>query len=554
MTETENLTVPERPTNPDADAGTTPPTEVATSPEPDAGMAAAPVANEPEPAAMAPAEAAVEDAAPATESAEADDAVEASAEPIAEPAAEGDAAQTAVEAEAKTEVSGESRPAEAASEEASPVEAAPESAEPKAAVAAGDDAKGEAKKGKKGKPRRKRRPTPRMREEFVAPTPEELAAISSETVRAAIENSTPVGGKVIGWNQGGFHVVVDGITSFCPKSSMELGAPPHEPAQYLDQEYLFRVLRVEDKGHRLVLSRAAVLREERKHKAEERRKEIEVGAVLKGKVVAVLDFGAFVDLDGVEGLLHVSEIKHDRVEKASDELSVGQELEVKVVALPKKKSDRFSLSLRAMQPNPWDDVEARWPRGGPFTGKILRKTEFGWFVELADGVEGLLHPSQLAPGMKEDDPKLAIGAEIEGWVREVDGRRRRVSLALREVPTSDPWKEAGKKYLEGEVVTGTVERIERFGAFIELEPGVTGLLPASEMGLPRGASIGRSYQPGREVKLKISEVDPRRRRISLTREDKALEGSRSDYRNYLKKAQGGSGLGQLAAALERILD
>jgi small subunit ribosomal protein S1 len=453
------------------------------------------------------------------------------AEPLAAPGA----------VEERTDSSASASVAEAAAdsaEAAAPVEA-------KAAEPAGRAAKKLAAKRRRPKPR-----TARV-EEFVAPSPEELAGIPSDIVRAAVEGGTPVGGKVIGWNQGGFHVVVEGITGFCPRSSMELGAP-HEPAKYLDQEYLFRVLRVEEKGRRLVLSRAAVLLEEKRHLAEEARKKVQLGAVLKGKVVSVLDFGAFVDLGGVEGMIHVSELGHQRVAHPSEVLEVGQEVEAKVVKLPAKKGERASLSLRALAPDPWAEVAERWPAGGPFTGKVLRKSDFGWFVELAPGIEGLLHPSNLAPGQKPDDPALAPGSELSGWVREVEPKRHRISLSLREVATGDPWKGVEQRFAEGAVVSGTIERLAPFGAFVILEPGLTGLFPMSEMGLPRGASVGKAFPVGREVKVKVAEVDPRRKRISLTRVEKTLEGSKSDYQAYQRKSRQAEGMGALAAALQRL--
>jgi len=422
-----------------------------------------------------------------------------------------------------------------------------------AAPAQGEDGKDKEKKGKGGAKRKRKRtrgPRSARAEEFVTPTPEDLAGLPSDIVRTAVADGLPVGGKVIGWNQGGFHVVVEGISSFCPRSSMELG-PPHEPAQYLDKEYLFRVLRVEEGGKRLVLSRAAILLEEKRHQIEETRKSLQVGAVLTGKVVSLVDFGAFVDLGGVEGLLHVSELRHSRVEHPSAVLTVGQEVEVKVIKMP-KKGERASLSMRALEPSPWDGATDKWPAGGRFSGTVMRKSEFGWFVELAPGVEGLLHTSQLEPGMKPEDERLADGATLEGWVREIDPGRHRISLSLREVPTGNPWSGVDHRYPEGAVVKGTIERIAPFGAFVVLEPGLTGLLPASEMGLPRGASIGKAFPVGKEISLKVAEVDARRRRISLTREDKTLEGSKSDYHAYLKKSRKSDGMGALAAAFERL--
>ncbi len=408
-------------------------------------------------------------------------------------------------------------------------------------------------KGEKGdrKPREKRhRPAGKSVDEFIVPTPEELALVPSEIVQTAIANQAYVEGKVIGWNQGGFHVVVDGITSFCPRSSMELGAPK-EPAQYLDQSFLFRVLRVEEKGHRLVVSHAAVLRDEKAHKTAETRAALTVGSSVTGKVISLTDFGAFVDLGGIEGLIHVSELKRTRVTHPNEVLKVGDDVTARIIKLP-KGGDRVSLSMKALEPDPWEGIAAQHANGSRFTGKVMRKSEFGWFVELQPGVEGLLHISQLAPGMKPEDPKLAPGETLEGWVREVDLSRRRISLALRETPQGNPWEGVETKYPEGAKVTGTVEKVEKFGAFILLEPGLTGLLPASEMGLPKGANVGRTYGVGKKVTLQVAQVDGRKKRISLTIEGKTLEGSKSDYQTFLKQSKKATGMGALAAALQRI--
>jgi len=464
------------------------------------------------------------------------DPVSAGEAPAAEPAAEV-AAEPAAAAATET-------PAESAGEgvAATAGEAAP----------AGERKPGKGRGKGKGAGKRPAHRRSTRSEEFVAPTPEELEGIPSEGVRLAVREGLPVAGKVIGWNQGGFHVAVDGITGFCPRSSMEIG-PPREPAQYLDQILHFRVLRVEEKGHRLILSRAAALREERRHQAEEMRKSLEVGAELEGRVVALTDFGAFVDLGGIEGLLHVSELRHGRVGKPADVLTVGQTVKVKVIKLG-SGGERVSLSIKALEPDPWAVAAEKWTSGQPFSGKVLRKTDFGWFVELAEGVEGLLHPSQLLPGMGEDDAKLAPGATIEGWVRELDTVRHRVSLSLRETPAGNPWEGVEARYAEGAVVTGTVEKIQPFGVFVTLEPGLTGLLPGSETGLPRGASLGKAYPVGKQIQVQVSQVEPRRKRISLTLEGKTLEGSRADYQAYLKKTRSSTSMGALAAALSRLKD
>jgi small subunit ribosomal protein S1 len=467
------------------------------------------------------------------------------AEPEASEPAAADAAAAGPEASAGSDPEPAGAVAESAESAAAPAPSEAKGAEGKARERKAGRKGAPAKGGKRGGARRGTRS-----EEFVTPTPEELAGIPSEGVRLAVEQGLPVAGKVIGWNQGGFHVAVDGITSFCPRSSMELGAP-REPAQYLDQIFHFRVLRVEEKGHRLILSRAAALREERRHQAVETRAKLSVGLEVEGRVVALTDFGAFVDLGGVEGLIHVSELRHGRVSKPAEVLTMGQEVRARVIKLG-TGNDRVSLSIKALEPDPWQEAAAKFTAGAKFSGTVLRKTEFGWFVELAPGVEGLLHPSQLAPGMKPEDPALAPGATVEGWVRELDLGRKRVSLALRETPSGDPWHGVEGRYPEGKVVEGVVEKIQPFGAFITLEPGLTGLLPASEMGMPRGASIGKAYPVGKKVSLQVAQVDARRKRISLTLEGKTLEGSRADYQAYVKKNRRDTGLSALAAAFERL--
>ncbi|MCB9377328.1 MAG: S1 RNA-binding domain-containing protein [Holophagales bacterium] len=567
MSENENATVsveprPEVAETTEAEAPTPATEVVAEASEPEApAIASEQPGGEGGAVAETATEAASESAA--SESAETAGAVESVSTESAEAVADATPAEAAEEAAAPTlEAGAESEPAAAEGASSAAVGdsitasegdsvtasegASITTSEGASVTATGDGAakKGKAKKGRRGKRR------PGKIDEVVPPTPEDIAGISSEAVRAAVEAGHPVEGLVIGWNQGGFHVAVDGVTGFCPRSSMELGAPK-EPAQYLDKKLVFRVLRVEDKGHRLVLSHASMLREERKQHAEELKLKMTVGSVLQGRVISLTDFGAFVDLGGVEGLIHVSEIKHQRVAHPSDALAVGQEVEAKVIKLA-SGGDRVSLSMRALEPDPWDGVAERFPTGGTFTGKVLRKTDFGWFVELEPGIEGLLHHSQLLPGMGAEDPRLAAGETLEGWVRESDSKRKRISLTLRETPAHDPWLGVEGRYAEGSMVQGTVEKVERFGAFIALEPGLTGLLPNSEMGLPRGANVARVYPVGKEVKLQIAQVDSRRRRISLTIEGKTLEGSRSDYQAFLKQSRRSTGLGAMAAALEKL--
>jgi predicted RNA-binding protein with RPS1 domain len=296
------------------------------------------------------------------------------------------------------------------------------------------------------------------------PTPPPMPmSPTEERFRRAKKEHEVLEGKVIGWNKGGLHVVIEDVTAFCPRSEIELGEA-QDPASYLDQELTFKVLKIQDRGRRIVVSRSAVLRNQRSKSIRKLKKKLDVGAVLQGTVASLTDFGAFVDLGGIKGLVHVSEISYEQVRKPEDVLEVGQEVEVKIIRL------------------------------------------------------------------------------------ESDGRR--ISLSMKALGT-DPWKDVAERYEEGTLVTGVVERTTRFGAFIQLEPGLTGLLPMSEMNLPREASAARVFPSGKEVKVQVVSVDRRRRRISLGLEGSNLEGSRSDYKAF-KSSQKDTGFHPFAEALKNF--
>jgi small subunit ribosomal protein S1 len=360
-------------------------------------------------------------------------------------------------------------------------------------------------------------------------TPEEPEDPALAELREAREKGTPVEGRVIGWNRGGFHVVVGAITAFCPSSEMEVGRPKG-PQSYVEKTFPFKVIKYQKKGRRVVLSRAGLLADQR----QEVLAGLKPGATLKGRVTSLPDFGAFVDLGGIEGLVHVSEISRSRVQHPKDALQPGQEVEVKVLKI-EQGGERISLSMKDLEPDPWQGAGQRFNRGDRFSGKALRRTEFGLFVEIEPEVEGLLHVSQLPPGKSLDDPAYQPGQPIEGWVREIEPKRQRISLSLREVPTDDPWKEIAKRFPEGEMVEGTVESIAPFGVFIALAPGVTGLLPNSQTGLPRGTSAARSFAPGQSARVQVVSVDAKRKRISLGREGTHVEASRNDLQDFKRQ-------------------
>jgi small subunit ribosomal protein S1 len=381
-------------------------------------------------------------------------------------------------------------------------------------------------------------------------SPTRIQQVTARMVTAFLEKQ-PIEGKVIGWNKGGFHVSLDGVAAFCPRSLMELGNP-HKPAAYLDQTLRFRITNVDEENRRVVVSRKEILEEERRARREEVRKKLTVGAVLRGRVESLVDFGAFVDLDGgLKGLVHLSEISRKRIDHPKEALRNGQEVDVKVIKV-EKGGDRISLSLRALEPDPWDTLEQVYQSGAPFQGKVARHSEFGLFVEVAEGIEGLVHTSQFPLGVDMSHASVAPGETISGWVREIDTSRHRLSLTMRELPTGDPWHNLQERFQEGQAIQGRVEHASKFGFFVELEPGITGLLPFSEVSTPPGRRKENMYHPGQTVRVQILQLDAKRRRISLGSEGSKVEGSTADYRAYLKRQQRDTGLNALAAAFEKL--
>ena len=354
-------------------------------------------------------------------------------------------------------------------------------------------------------------------------------------LRAAASAKIPVQGKVAARNKGGFEVALggsSGLRAFCPVSQIDVGRHDEEALKaFLGQTFDFRILEYTEDGRRIVVSRAALLREEQDARAAEARQKIVPGSVLKGHVRSITDFGAFVDLGGIDGLVHVTEISRRRIAHAKDVLTVGQDVDVKVLKI-EQDGKRISLSMKELESDPWDGITSRLAAGAPFTGKIARHAEFGLFVELEPGIDGLVHVSQLPPGVTLKDAAVAVGESVTGWVKEIDPAHHRISLTLREVATSDPWDGIETKLPEGTVTGGEVENVATFGVFVHLAPGLTGLIPNSETGLPHGTPASKSFAPGQKVEVKIIGLDTKRRRISLSVAGAKAEADRVDVKRY----------------------
>lgn len=344
-----------------------------------------------------------------------------------------------------------------------------------------------------------------------------------EALRGAYENAIPVEAKVTGRNKGGYDVSVAGIRAFCPMSQIDLGFPRNVDS-FLGKNFRFLITEMAEDLSTLVVSRTQVLKEEREQAMAAAWERIVPEAVLEGEIKSIRDFGVFVDLGGVDGMVHVSELSHRAGVRPSQVVSVGQQVQVKVLEADRAKN-RISLSIKALEVDPWAAVVLEFSPGASFEGTVARKTDFGLFVEVLPGVDGLVHLSQLPPGKTLSDEELAPGAAVTGWVKEVDAERRRLSLTLREMATGDPWADAAERYPTGSMVEGVVERVANFGVFVELEPGLTALVPASESDVPKGGDLTAGFPPGSRITASVLTVDAARKRISLSlkkaRESKA---------------------------------
>ncbi|HEY2830580.1 MAG TPA: S1 RNA-binding domain-containing protein [Thermoanaerobaculia bacterium] len=369
---------------------------------------------------------------------------------------------------------------------------------------------------------------------------------SLEVLRQMYENRLPVEGKVTGRNKGGFEVNVSGLRAFCPLSQIALGKIEN-PDAFVNQNYEFRVTELSDDGRRIVVSRAALLKEAAQVRAEEARQRVVPGAELTGRVKTLTPFGAFVDLGGVDGLLHVSEMSRRRVSDPKELVEIGQEVHVRVIKV-ENDGKRISLSMKEFESDPWNDVVDRYAPGTQFSGRILRSTDFGFFVEVEPGLDGLVHVSQLPLGVKATD--MEIGQTVSGWVREVDPSKKRLSLSLREIATSDPWETASQRYSIGKVVEGTVDHIAAPGVFVQLEPGLVGLVPNSEI----AQEVSGAIRAADKLVVRVMSVDPGRKRISLSYDAAKAAAEREEYSKFMDEQRESEGESAMALAFRRAME
>ena len=351
-----------------------------------------------------------------------------------------------------------------------------------------------------------------------------------ETLEEAYREGTPVEGEITNEvKNAGYHVNLDGIRAFLPGSHLGNDLPS-AIGELKGKRVLFKILELSRRDKNLVVSHKAYLKDEEKKQRRALFDTLEIGQEIEGPVRSVVDFGLFVDIGGFEGLVHRSEIAWKSLPVPPSEYSVGTTVKVKIIDFD-KENEKVSLSIKQLRPNPWEAIAERYPIGSHATGKVVSVTDFGAFVELEEDVEGLIHVSELSWGYPENPKEVvAEGDEVEVVILNCDAALHRISLSLRRTQR-DPWEDVEAKYPRGQRVTGEVTKITDFGAFVKLEDGIEGLVHVSELDWGHVAHPRDVLSEGETAEVKVLNVDPKERRISLS----IRELKTDPWREFLKQ-------------------
>ena len=335
-----------------------------------------------------------------------------------------------------------------------------------------------------------------------------------DRIENAYEQVTPIDGTIVARVKGGFKVDV-GVDGFLPGSHVDI-RPTRNLDQFVGKQDRFTILKYNRMRDNVVVSRKVLLEKEREVLKKETLAVLEEGVILEGVVKNITDYGAFVDVGGIDGILHITDMSWGRVNHPSDLLSLAETIRVVVLKFDKEK-ERISLGMKQITPDPWESVSERYPVDSKITGKVVGLTDYGAFVELEKGVEGLIHVSEMSWSKKLSHPSkvVQVGETVEAMVLNVDPARRRISLGLRQV-LPNPWFLAKEKYPEGSIVTGPVRNITDFGVFVGVEEGIDGLIHISDLDWTKKIKHpSELYKKGDMVEAKVLGVDPQVERFSL---------------------------------------
>ena len=334
-------------------------------------------------------------------------------------------------------------------------------------------------------------------------------------LEAAMEASETVIGVMTGKVKGGYTVELSGIRAFLPGSLVDV-RPVRDAAHLEGKELEFKVVKLDRRRNNVVVSRRAVVESETSAERQQLLENLQEGQTVKGIVKNLTDYGAFIDLGGIDGLLHITDMAWRRVRNPSEIVNVGDEIDVKVLKFDKERQ-RVSLGLKQMGEDPWEDISRRYPVQTRLFGKVTNIADYGCFVEIENGVEGLVHVSEMDWTNKNIHPSkvVHVGQEVEVVVLDIDEERRRISLGMKQCATN-PWEAFSATHNKGEKLSGVIKSITDFGVFVGLEGGIDGLLHLSDLSWQEpGEEAVRNYKKGDEIEAVVLAIDPERERISL---------------------------------------
>jgi len=318
-----------------------------------------------------------------------------------------------------------------------------------------------------------------------------------------------------------------------------------EPDEYVGQTYLFLIMELEESGRNIVVSRREFLQQEQGEARRQFFQDIDIGSELEGRVTKLMPYGAFVELlPGIEGMVHISEMSWSKIQKAEEVLQTGDLVKVKVIGIEQGKEPgqkKISLSIKQTSGDPWDNVRDQFSIGDKIKGKVTRCVKFGVFVEIAAGIEGLVHISEMSyRRVLKPEEVVSPGDSVEIMIKELDPEKRRISLSMKDAE-GDPWIEVTERYNIGKSVSGIIEKKERFGFFVELEPGITGLLPKSKIANHDKPALLEKLREGDTIAVIIEEIHPDERKITLRPGDAMAEENWRSFTQDKKESMGSLG-------------
>ena len=340
-------------------------------------------------------------------------------------------------------------------------------------------------------------------------------AVEWRNIEEAYENGSPTLGVIVERVKGGFSIMVNTVKGFLPGSQVDV-RPMKQQDSLVGQEMEFKIVKIDKKRNNIVVSRRSILEEQGSEDRQKLLDTLSVGLSVKGIVKNLTDYGAFVDLGGIDGLLHITDMSWKRIKHPSDMIQIGDEIDVKILSYDREKK-RVSLGLKQLAEDPWEDLQERYPLQSKVFGKVTNITEYGCFVEITNAIEGLVHMSEMDWTNKNVKPSnlVHVGDEVEVMILDIDKDKRRISLGLKQCQLN-PWEEFANNHRKDDVIKGKIKTITDFGVFIGLDGGIDGLIHTTDLSwVDPGEKVIRQLKKGEEIEAIVLSIDPERERVSL---------------------------------------